>query len=198
MNVIGTIISLIFKLGGVVAASPPWPTPKDPPNSPNSRLGDDSPTTSRTIVEARNELVYSVQLWLRAQRLYRRIRIVLGFITIAGGSAALGFALGGEHTIPGIINGIIVMLSGGIDLTLDPASLSEKYGERYRAYSKAEAKVKNSTSRQAVDAELAALRPDDLPVGEGLRVVADRDMLRAQGYPEKTLGRWHTFLAWIS
>lgn len=154
--------------------------------------------TDRTKEEALAEIRYATRLHELHQRLYRRIRLLFTFSTIALGSATAVAAL---SSVPHAMTtaSLLLMLISICDATWNPADLQASHAFQRREFAYFTTRALGM-DLLTIDGELAQLRATETCDIEALREVALNDISRTLGWLHnvKPETRWQRFIRAIA
>ncbi|GGC83897.1 hypothetical protein [Vreelandella lutescens] len=152
----------------------------------------------RTMYEAMGDADYAIRYMLLQERLFARLGIVFKFISLFGGSAAVGGVAINSPLLTSV-SGILVALSSILDIVIKPEEkalqcrgVSKRY---YKLIRKADRHTLEEHDRKA--AKIALL---PTPQIEGLRVPAYNESSIERGRPDYTqpLNSWQRLLHWLA
>ncbi|MEK6788490.1 MAG: hypothetical protein AABY68_06025 [Pseudomonadota bacterium] len=147
--------------------------------------------TERNADIIQSEIDYNIRLCTLHARCYRRVRAVLSFCSLAGGSAAMAGILSAQHDWA-IAAGVTLALIPILDNVINPGDKSAAHEQLRRRY----VELRQQLMRRQIDAAAAdtqlhglyAEQPDEI---EGLRKAAQNDADLQRGLdPANKLSIW--------
>lgn len=140
-----------------------------------------------TPYELRTEALYSVLLWTRHERLYRRVSATLALVQLVGGSAAISASFGQFQPTFALWGGVAMTLATILDVVLQPGPRAVGFAERRATYTRLRAQLETLTDTARMGKLLWETREADPPCLEALRGVAYADTHSTTGHPRPRL-----------
>lgn len=152
----------------------------------------------RTHHEITLDVRYAARYGLRMRRLFGTVKNVITFAELVGGSAAFGAWLAGSPALAGAM-GLLLAAVVAVNHTVQPAENRAHCAELHRRYTELD-RLAPTLDAAVLDDRLRALRENDAPELEALRVVAYNDNLRENGYETGLIPetRWQRFVAFFA
>ena len=144
------------------------------------------------------ELRYAARLHLLHERLYRRLRVLFGFVALFGGSAA-AVSLGQKSGELALFAGFVLTLLPIVEVLVGPADRVAHHNQMYRAFLRLQGEAAALDAGE-LNVRLQALRADELPTLGALAPLAYNDTTRSHGHEATVmpLPRWSKLIGLLA